>query len=414
MKTRRAARFSFYVLALGATGLAAGLVGNFFTLVLTGVEHLAFGLTTGTFAEAITRASPMHRFLVVAATGLLVAALWFVIRRRGPRIPSISEIHAGQRVTIPWMTADTTLQVVNVAAGGSIGREGAPRQLSALFAAKTAARLGLSDESCRILIASGAGAGLAAIYNVPFGGTVFAIEVITGLRALRQGFWHTLQLLVSTLAVCWLATLAARLTVPDRPTYAVDWEKIDTPLWLAALLLGLVAGGGGHAFARMMDRVAAKAPQGPAILWTMPLCYLPLAALAVPLPLVLGNGHAMAQDLFDQKVSLGTVALLIIAKPVATLLTVRAGATGGRLTPSLATGAAIGVVLALLGASFWPFPTTALAILGAAAFLGGSMGTPLTAGVLALEFTGAGPALWGPAALSVGAAWLVTLSLTRK
>lgn len=409
----RADRLLSYLLALGVVGIATGFAGAFFTWILAGVEHLTFGFTTGTFAEAITRVSPAHRFVAVVAAGVVVAATWWLFRQRGPQIPSPSEIYAGKRVSSLWMAADTTLQVVNVAAGGSIGREGAPRQLGALTAARAAASLGLSEDSCLALVACGAGAGLAAIYNVPFGGTLFAIEVMAGLHTLRKGLWPSLSLLLSALAVSWMATLIARIAVPDRPTYEVDWQTVDARLWLVALLLGLLAGAAGYAFARMMDRAAARAPQGRAILWTMPLCYLLLAALAIPLPLVLGNGHAMAQDLFSQQVPLGTAALLILAKPVATLLTVRAGATGGRLTPSLSTGAAVGIVLAGLCAGFWPIPTTAVAILGASAFLAGSMGAPLTAGVLAVEFTGAGPALWGPAALTVGGAWLVSLGLSR-
>jgi CIC family chloride channel protein len=413
VKNRCENRLLSFLVALGAVGIVTGLAGAFFTLVLAAVEHLAFGFTTGTFAEAIARTPPTHRFVAVACAGGGVAFTWYFLRRRGPHIPSPSDIYAGKRVSSLWMIADTTLQVVNVAAGGSIGREGAPRQLGAQSAAKAATLLGLDEDTCRVLVASGAGAGLAAIYNVPFGGTLFALEVIVGLGALRKGLWSSLRLLFSALAASWIATLVARLTVPDRPTYAVDWQAINTPLLLVALLLGLLAGAAGYAFAQMMDCAAARAPKGKAILWTMPLCYLLLAALAIPLPLVLGNGHAMAQDLFSQQVPLGVAALLILAKPVATLLTVRAGATGGRLTPSLSTGAAVGIVLAGLCAGFWPIPATALAILGAAAFLAGSMGAPITAGVLAVEFTGAGPALWGPAALTVAGAWLATLGLRR-
>lgn len=403
-----------YVLALSLASVACGLAGAFFTLILAGVEHLAFGFTTGTFAEAITRDSALHRFVAVTGAGVIVAAVWWGFRRHGPRIPSPSDIYAGKRISVPWMTADTTLQVVNVAAGASIGREGAPRQFGALSAAKAAGFLGLDQDPCRTLAACGAGAGLAAIYNVPFGGTLFAIEVIIGLHALRKGLRAAMGILLSALAASWIATLVARIAVPDRPTYAVDWQTIDAPLLLVALLLGPLAGAAGYGFAKLTDRVAAQAPRGSAILWTMPLCYLLLAGLSIPLPLVLGNGHAMAQDLFSQKVPLATAALLLLAKPAATLLTIRAGASGGRLTPSLSTGAALGLVLAGLCSGILPAPATAIAILGATAFLAGSMQAPITAGVLAMEFTGAGPALWGPAALAVAGAWLISFGLTRR
>lgn len=402
-----------YLLGLAVVGVGSGVVGAFFTLVLAGVEHLAFGFTTGTFAEAVVRVSAVHRFVAVAAAGVAVAVAWYLFRRYGPEIPSPSEIYKGKRISLWWMTADTTLQVVNVAAGASIGREGAPRQLGALYGARAAAVLGLDESLCRVLIAAGTGAGLAAIYNVPFGGTLFAIEVMVGFPALRKGWKPALNLILSTLAVAWMATVVARLTVPDRPTYTVDWSALDYRLILFAVVLGPVLGAAGYGFAMLMDRVRDRAPEGKAILWTMPVCYLLLAGLAVPLPLVLGNGHALAQSVYDKNVPLVTAALLIFAKPIATLLTVWAGATGGRLTPSLATGAAIGITLAGVCAGIWPVPGTAVAILASAAFLAGAMKAPITAGVLALEFTGAGPALWVLGGITIAGSWAGIFWLER-
>lgn len=401
-----------YLLALVALGVLCGLIGAAFTLVLSTVEHFAFGFTTGTFAEAVTQVSPSRRLLAVLAAGALVAVLWYLLRRRGPAIPSPSAIYGGQRVGAGWMALDTTLQVANVAAGGSIGREGAPRQGGALGAAGIARLLGLDDDLCRLLIACGAGAGLAAIYNVPVGGALFAAEVVIGLRALRRaGAAAAAFSVVSALAVAWLATLVARIAVPARPTYSVEWPTPDGSLLLLALLIGPLVGAAGYGFGVLMERASARAPQGRAILWTMPLCYLLLAALALPLPLVLGNGHALAQNAFGGELLPLTAALLIVAKPLATLLTVRAGATGGRLTPSLSTGAAIGVAVAAVCPLAVPAP--AVALLAAGAFLAGAMRAPLTAAVLAIEFTGAGAVLWPLVALVALGAYGVDFLLTR-
>lgn len=403
-----------YLLALLVLGILCGVVGAFFTFVLAGVEHLAFGFTTGTFAEAVTRVPAWHRFAAVVIAGGVVAGIWYFLRKRGPRIPSPAQIYKGERVTGWWMLGDTTLQVVNVAAGGSIGREGAPRQMGALYGARVANWLKLDEETGRLLIACGTGAGLAAIYNVPIGGCFFAIETIIGFAALRAGVLRAMNIVLSTLGVSYLATVIARVVVPDRPTYTVDWETMTGPFFLIALVLGPLVGVAGYGFSLLMERARERAPKGKAILWAMPLCYLLLAGLAVPLPLVLGNGHAMAQSLLDGQVPLLMAGLLILAKPIATLLTVRAGATGGVLTPSLSTGAAIGFVLAALCSMIWPVPATALAILAAAAFLGGATKAYLTAGVLAVEFTGAGPALWGPTAVAVAGTWAVAAWLKRR
>ena len=121
----------------------------------------------------------------------------------------------------------------------------------------------------------------------------------------------------------------------------------------------------------------------------------------------------MAQNIFAATVPLGLAAALAIAKPVATLVTILAGATGGRLTPSLATGAAMGLVLAAITGSVVPILPASAAVLGAAAFLAGATRAPLAAGILAIEFTG-GTSLWMAVAISVGSAWVATAALERR
>lgn len=401
------------LLAAGSAGVVCGLIGAVFTWMLSAVEHAAFGFSTGTFAEAVTRIPAHHRFLTVCIAGPVVAAAWYFLRKRGPAIPSVAGLYAGKRIGFGWMAADTTLQVLNVALGGSIGREGAPRQAGALAAADVGKRLGLGEKPLRVLVACAAGAGLAAIYNVPFGGTIFALEIMIGLRVLWAAKKDALVITLWALAISWLATLVARIAIPDRPAYQIAWQGLDASLVLMALLAGPLVGTLGFYFGELVSRVSALAPKGRSILWAMPVCYLLLALLAIPFPLILGNGHALAENLLREDVPLGMAALLVFAKPVATLLTVRAGATGGKLTPSLSTGAALGTVLAAGCAMFLPVHVAMVAVLGAGAFLAGSLRAPLTAGVLALELTGADLAVWPLVALAVAGTWATNLGLAR-
>ncbi len=402
-----------FLRALAGVALASGAVGAIFTIVLQGVERLAFGFTTGTLAEAISHVPPLHRLAAVALGGMAVALAWYVLRTRGPRIPSVDEIGEGAKVSPLWMLADTTLQVVNVGLGASIGREGAPRQVGALAGALGAQRLGLDIDVRRVLVACGAGAGLAAIYNVPFGGACFAVEAVLGLRLMAQARTAAWGIAGSALACSWLATWIARGVVPDRPTYAPGADPADGALLLFALVAGPLLGAAGGVFGWLIDRARRHAATGAQILWRMPLAYFALALIAIPFPLVLGNGHAMAQNVLAITAPLGMVAALAIAKPIATLLTMLAGASGGRLTPSLATGAAAGVVLAALAEGHVSVAAGSAAIVGAAAFLAGATRAPLTAAVLALEFTGAmAPA---PAIVTaVAGASAVTLAWQRR
>ena len=402
-----------YLIVLAFVALACGVLGAGFTVVIRGVERLAFGFTTGTLAEAITGVEPLHRFLAIAIGGVGVAVAWYGLRRFGPRIPSVDEIAQGARVAPLWMLADTVLQVINVGVGASIGREGAPRQAGALTGALGAERLGLPVDMRRVLVACGAGAGLAAIYNVPFGGAFFALEVVLGLGLVARARSAAVGIVGSTIACAWIATIIARVAVPDRPTYTLDHETWDATLLMFAALAGPPLGVAGYGFGSIVERARRHAAQGGQILWGMPIGYVLLGLLAIPFPLILGNGHAMAQNLFAATVPLGMVVALAIAKPVATLVTILTGATGGRLTPSLATGAAMGLVLAALTGGVLPILPASAAMLGAAAFLAGATRAPLAAGILAIEFTG-GTSIWVAVAIVVGSAWAVTTAMERR
>ena len=387
--------------AIVVLGVACGLGGAGFTLLLSIVEQAAFGFTTGTVAEAATQAQALRRFLVVVSAGCLVAVAWWALRTYGPKIPSVADAARGKDMPPRWTIADTVLQVVNVGAGGSIGREGAPRQFGAMAASFGARVFKLSPEQRLALVACGAGAGLAAIYNVPLGGAFFAVECVWGLARMKAGLMRAAVMILAALATSYLATVVAWIVVPDRPIYPISTWEADYSAMAFAVVCGPLFGLAGFGFGRLFDVLARIAPKGKAILWTMPLSYLALACIAIPLPLVLGNGHALSLQVFAQNVPLDAAILLVIAKPVATFLTVGSGAVGGKLTPSLSTGAVLGVVLAAAWSILWPVSLIGAAVIGAGAMLAASIAAPFTAFVLLVEFTASHPASWPAIALAI-------------
>ncbi|HVG50225.1 MAG TPA: chloride channel protein, partial [Xanthobacteraceae bacterium] len=399
--------------AVVVLGVACGLGGAGFTLLLSLVEQAAFGFTTGTVAEAATQAQALRRFLVVVSAGCLVAVAWWALRKYGPKIPSVTDAARGKNMPPGWTVADTVLQVVNVGAGGSIGREGAPRQFGAMAAGFGSRFFGLSPEQRLALVACGAGAGLAGIYNVPLGGAFFAVECVWGLTRLKDGLARVAVMTLAALATSYLATAVAWIAVPDRPIYPIPAWEADYATMAFALVCGPLFGLAGFGFGRLFDVLARIAPKGNAILWTMPLSYLALACIAIPLPLVLGNGHALSLQVFAQNVSLDAAVLLVIAKPVATFLTVGSGATGGKLTPSLSTGTVLGVVLAAAWGTLWPVSPIGAAVVGAAAMLAAAIAAPFTAFVLLVEFTASQAASWPAIALAIFGATLTAHFMSR-
>lgn len=312
-----------------------------------------------------------------------------------------------------WTVADTALQVMNVGAGGSIGREGAPRLFGAMGADLLSRLLRLSPDQRLALVACGAGAGLAGIYNVPIGGAFFAVECVWGLTRLRTKIGNATFLILAALTASYLATAVAGIVVPNRPIYPVSSWGIDGSLivfaTLASPLFGLVGFGFGAAF----DAIGRRAPAGRSILWIMPLCYLALACLAVPLPLVLGNGHALTLQAFAVHLPLQAALWLLLAKPLATFLTVGSGATGGKLTPALSIGAVSGMTLAAVYNQSWLLSSPGTAIIGAGAVLAAATNAPLTAFALIIEFTASDATTWPALAVAILGASLTVHLLGR-
>ncbi|QNK79735.1 chloride channel protein [Nakamurella sp. PAMC28650] len=391
------------------TGLAAGIGGVALTLLLHLVQHLAFGYTEATFLTGVERASPARRVLALALGGAIVGTGWWALRRSRPASCTVEEALAspGLRLPVPATTAEASLQVIAVGFGASLGREGAPRQLGAALAAWLADRAGVSVGQRRTIVACGAGAGLASVYNVPLGGALFTLEILLVSAQLAD--------VVPALLSAAVATATAWPVLSDRPTYLLAHVTFRSNELVFALLLGPVAGLIGWTFNRLATLGRSAAPHG----WQLPLvitaAFTGLGALSIAFPQLLGNGKGVAQLAFDGTLALGTVGVLLVLKPLVTTGMLAAGANGGLLTPALATGALLGTLTGTAYSILWPgTPVAGFAMIGAAAVLATTLRAPLCAVVLLLEFTGTGLDLVVPMALAVAGAMYTSELLLRR
>lgn len=409
-----------FCLGVVAVSVFTGLVGMFFTWLVGIVQQLAFGPNGHDFPDALPFVPHWRLILGMLIGSLLVSLVWLFLRSRGPKIPSPGQVAKGTDVPMGWMLADTTLQVINVGFGASIGREAAPRQVGAQAGSHLAAWLKLNSAQRSLLVASGAGAGLGALYDVPWAGAVFAFEIMIGWqtawKTFSQSKWGHQVVLAALIAIgsSWLATVVARPLIPDRPTYDYEGTGMSVALVVLAIVLGPLMGLGGHYFGSFMDYCKRWAPSGKRILWQMPLIYFLLSLLTLWSPFVMGNGHVMADRLFSDSLPLVTVAILAVAKPAATVLTGMSGATGGRLTPSFATGAALGLLIAAGLGNWFDVPALPLALICASAFLSGNMYAPLVATFLGVEFVGAPIEVWPLIAVSCILAWVTVRAVDRR
>lgn len=391
-----------FILAVLFTGLAAGLGGVALTLLLHAVQHLAFGYTEDTFLTGVERAGPMRRVLAVGGGGAVVGVGWWLHRRLVR--DSVSVTHA-LTVPTPYLpvvgtSADAAVQILAVGVGASLGREGAPRQLGAALGGAIAARLALSREQRRVLLAAGAGAGLAAVYNVPLAGAAFTVEVLLATIHPRA--------VIPAVVTAALATVTAWPVLGARPTYQIGAAPLSWTVLAAAPVLGAVIGLVGVVFRAVMTLARTRAPAGFRAVLSVPIAFTALGACAIAYPQLLGNGKGLAQLALTGTLSVGLAAVLAVMKSLATALCLRSGAIGGLLTPSFATGASLGLLAGDLWSHLWPGGSPTLyALLGAAALLGVTQRAPITAVILALEFTHSGPHVLPAVVVAVAAAGLV-------
>lgn len=398
-----------FLTATVLTGVAAGAGGVALTLLLHLVQHLAFGYTEASFLTGVERASPLRRILALGIGGLVVGMGWWALRGRRPDVPTVEKVLAGRsgRMPTPSVSADAALQIVAVGFGASLGREGAPRQLGAAFAGWLSERLDLDPAQRRTMLACGAGAGLASVYNVPLGGALFTLEVLLASAAVRD--------VVPALLSSTVATVVAWPVLSSLPIYAVPSIALHPIVLLFAALLGPIAGLTGRLFLAAVTWARTLAPRGRQLPIAMAAVFTCLGAMAIGYPQLPGNGKGLAQLAFDGSVGVGTLLAVLILKPVATAACLASGARGGLLTPSLATGAVLGALAGLGWSAIWPGqPVAGFALLGAAATLATTMRAPLCAMVLVLEFTHTGLELLAPMAICVAGAICTGAVLDRS
>ncbi len=364
-------------------GVGAGLGAAAFVELLHAVQHVAWGYDTGQFLEGVEHTAAARRVVVLVVGGAIAGGGALVLARsslgagdvvdalwlRGARLPLLGSILRGVH------------SIVLVALGASLGREGAPQQAGAAIASTLSQRAGVPDWQRRLLVACGAGAGFAAVYNVPLGGALFALEVLLGTI--------TLPLVLPALATALIATVVAWTFLPDAPTYLIPSYPISATQVVWALVIGPLAGLAAVGYIRLIALASRLRPSTARSRVLTPLVvFAALGAVAIAYPQILGNGKNIVQLAAVAGFGAGLVAILLALKPLATAACLASGAPGGLFTPVLAFGVLFGALLGDGWAQLWPgAPLGAYALIGGAAVLGAAMQGPLAAIVLVLELT---------------------------
>jgi H+/Cl- antiporter ClcA len=373
-------------------GLLAGLGGMALGMLLRLIQHAAYGYSLDTisgsvsFLQGATAASPLRRVVALTICGVVAGIGWWAVYRWGKPLVSVSKaIDTKKPLRMPFITtlAHDLLQIVTVAMGSPLGRETAPRELGAVLATWVSDRAGLTADQTRTMIACGAGAGLAAVYNVPLGGALFTLEVL--LVSFRPAA------LLPALSTSAIATLVSWIGLGNEAQYTIPSLTIGSSLMVWSMVVGPLFGVAAYWFVLVTNAAQARAPRDRRLLWWCLGVFVAIGLLAIRFPELLGNGKSVARLGFDSHLGLVLAGALLILRVVITVGSVRAGAAGGLLTPSIAIGALLATVLGQVWNLVWPETALgAFAIVGAAAFLASSLRMPLTSIVLMMEFTRVG------------------------
>ncbi len=339
---------------------------------------------------------------------MFAGVAWMVLRRVAGAGTGLSEAVWERAGKLPFFgtMANAVLHIVVVGLGATLGREGAPKEAGAAMASRLSDFFGLPVRQRRLLVACGAGAGMA-VYNVPLGGALFALEVLLGTLSL--------SLVLPALATSAIATAVSWLVLPDRPTYQVPHYAVSAPQVVWAVLVGPLAGVVGVGYIRLIAWAKGHTPQGWRLVISTTVVFSAIGCVAVVYPEVLGNGKDVAQFAFVDQFGLPLLGVLMVIRPLATASCLRGGAAGGLFTPTLAFGALAGGFLGHVWSVLWPgAPVASYAMIGAAAMLAAAMQAPLASIALVIELTGNELTLMVPVLVAVAGATLVCRALDDR
>lgn len=395
---------AFIVLAV-LTGVIAGFGAVGFRLLI-GLFHNLFFFGHFSFiyhARVHTAASPFGALIILApVVGAALVAFMvknFAPEAKGHGVPEVMDaIYYNGGIIRPVVAVVKSLaSAIGIGSGGSIGREGPIIQIGSAFGSTVGQILPVPLWQRMALIGCGAGGGIAATFNTPIGGVLFAIELIVPEISART--------LVPLVLATGSATFISRLFLGDHPAFDISALALNSHALTSAPTLGAYAIFG--IFLGLLSVVFIKSIYAFEDLFNrIKVSYYirhmaAMAMLGVTMYLLLrftghyyvqGVGYAMVQDILTKNLTAlpWFLLLLVLLKLIVTSLTLGSGGSGGVFSPSLFMGAAFGGAFAWIANHIVPglgLDPVSTGVIGMAGVVGGATGAAVTAIVMIFEMT---------------------------
>ena len=355
--------------------------------------------------------SALSRLLFCVAGGLLVGLILQLLKAKNR---SVGVVHVLERLDyhqgyLPLKNAAVQFvtATISLLSGQSVGREGPSVHLGAAAGSALGRSLRVPNNSVRILVGCGVAAAIAAAFNTPLAGVIFAMEVVI-MDYTVIGFTPVILAAVS-------ATTLTRITFGDDTAFTVPDLEINSVQELPIVIfMGAMIGCLAAGFIQLTlltSSVFAKQ----AIWVKTTLAGFVTGIIALAVPEIMGTGYDTVDSILLIQVSLGTILLLTLAKTFTTAIAIGLGIPAGLIGPTLFIGAAAGGAIASAIALIYPeLSSVALyATLGMAAMMAATLQAPLAALIYLLELT-SDPAIILPGMAAVITATLITKAVFGK
>ncbi|UCF21023.1 MAG: chloride channel protein [Gemmatimonadota bacterium] len=384
---RRAEQLYMILLAV-ALGVLGGFAAIGFRLLIQLVQSVAW--RRGTYTLDYLAGLPFWwKIVAPAAGGLLVGLITYRFAReaKGHGVPEVMEAVAlrGGRIRPRVVIAKMFASGVSIGSGGSVGREGPIVQIGSALGSTLGQWLKVDQRRLRTLVGCGAAAGIAATFNAPVAGALFAVEVILGDFGVAQFS----PIVISSVS----ATVVSHYFLGDFPAFEVpEYSLVHASELFAYAGLGVLAGLAALSFIRSLysaedafDRLKLSPPLKAAIGGAL------IGAIGIFAPHIFGVGYEAITEAVRGNMVWYFLALLVVLKILAVSITIGSGGSGGIFAPSLFIGAMLGGAVGTVVHNFWPTSTAgagAYALVGMGALVASATHAPITAILIIFEMTG--------------------------
>jgi len=381
--------FAVMIAMAAIVGLLAGYGAVGFRWLIHFFNVLFFG-TGPNNSLSILLDLPWYKKLIPPVLGgILVGPLVYFLAReaKGPGVSEVIEAVAlrGGIIRKRVVLVKSLATAITIGSGGSAGREGPIVHIGSAIGSAFGQLMNVSADRMRTLVGCGAAAGIAATFNAPIGGVMFALEIILG----EFGIARFSPIIVSSV----IATAVSQAYLGDYPAFLVPQYSLvshwEIPLYI---VLGVVSGLVGVIFTTLLYRTDdffssikipdyTKAAIGGVLVGTIGMFF----------PHIFGVGYDAIGLALIEKLAWYVLLALIFLKIVATSLTIGSGGSGGIFAPSLFIGAVTGGAFGYAVHLLFPHITAssgAYSLVGMGALLSATTHGPLGAIFILFEMTG--------------------------